>query len=139
MGVLARYTRSEIERRVASDPRGWPELGARVAEHGSRALQDERRERGWSWGALWAWLTEDEERYREYRRALEGYAQMRMLETVPIADESGDARLRVETRFKFAERADPARWSVKGGGEGGAVKVVLVNFRLQDGRVVEAE
>lgn len=144
MGALMRATRKEIAELVAGDADWWPNFCGALAEKGRGALKDEITQRGWSWGALWGWIVGDVERYREYMKALEAHVQMLALETVGIADgyqdKDGveDAKLRVATRFKLAEKVDSARWGDKAAGGGGGVKVVLVNF-VQDaqGRVIE--
>ena len=100
----------EVQELHANDPSWWPTFCAEVAETGQYALKKERKLRGWSWGALWKWVVSDQERYSEYAKALEAYAQMLALETVGIADDSEDAKLRVDTRFKVAGKVDRVRW-----------------------------
>jgi hypothetical protein len=110
IGALMRATTFEIEELVAGDGAWWPGFLGRIAERGQEALKAERDERGWAWSALWAWIVADVRRYEAYTQALQAYVQDKALETVLIADGSGDADLRVGTRFKLAERVDPVRW-----------------------------
>ena len=144
MGALMRATRVEVEALVAGDPSWWPGFCGAIAEKGEAALKEEKESRGWSWGALWKWIVQDEARYREYMQALEAHVQMLALETVPIADGDGDAKLRVDTRFKLAGKVDRARWGDKVAMDAGGVLLVdagLVGFasalleKMQEKRV----
>ena len=124
MGYLKRMTLKEVQELYETDAGWWEGFCASVAEGGHKALKAERDMRGWSWGALWKWIRDDEGRRKEYEDALEAYAQDLALETVGIADGVEDAalgRLRVETRFKVAGKLDRERWGDKvqaGGGVG---------------------
>ena len=97
-------------------------------------MREERDLRGWSWGALWKWIVEDEGRYREYMGALEAHMQMLALETVGIADgegEAADKKVRIDTRFRLAGKVDRARWGDRVSMDGGGVVVLdagLVGF-----------
>ena len=64
---------------------------------------------------LWRWITEDEDRYKEYQRMLEGTADDIAWESLRIADDSSDEnvankKLRVETRHKLASKWDRQRY-----------------------------
>ena len=150
MGALARATRVEIVELVAGDVEWWPLFCGRIAEGGQAALKAERDMRGWSWGALWGWIVADEGRYRQYMQALEAYVQDKALETVGIADGSGEAKLMVDTRFRLAGKVDRARWGEQVKVDAGGLVLIdagLVGFagalldRLSapKERVIEAE
>ena len=110
MGELRRRTRAELDALSEVDAGWWGGVCEALAEKGEVAMREERERRGWSWGALWRWIVEDEVRYTEYVQALEAHVQMLALETVGIADADGDAKLRVDTRFKLAGKVDRERW-----------------------------
>ena len=149
MGALMRATRVEIAELVAGDAEWGPLFCGRIAEGGQAALKAERDMRGWSWGALWGWIVADEGRYRDYMQALEAYVQEKALETVGIADGSGEAKLMVDTRFKLAGKVDRARWGESIKQDGSGVVVLDAGLVLEMGallaklgpaqRVIEAE
>ena len=107
---LNRATFEEAEELANHKAFWWEEFCASIAEHGQEAIRAEVKKRKWSWGGLWKWISVNEERNRDYQRALEAHVQLLALETVPIADRSEDAKLQVDTRFKLAGKVDRARW-----------------------------
>ena len=71
-------------------------------------------------GLVWAFLTESEERFERYQRALRGVADEWVGEVVGIADGTDPEtvaadKLRVDTRFRAAAVYDKARFSDKAG------------------------
>lgn len=75
------------------------------------------RKYGVTYADLWRWITEDEERYQEYQKALVGTADDLAHEMLKIADEADEdevnvagKKLRVETRMKLASKWDRHRY-----------------------------
>ncbi len=70
------------------------------------------------YGLLWAWVSETGDRLERYYAAQRGVADAYVAEAVEIADAADIATvklhgLRVGTRFKMAEKLDPARFGTK--------------------------
>lgn len=103
-------------------------------------------------GLVWAFLTERDEWYQRYLRALEGVADGYVGEVVGIADDEEDVargKLRVDARMKVAgmysrKRFGDAKDGGAGGGGGQLPAVVQITFvdavdgRAVDGRAVES-
>ena len=123
MGALTRATRKEI----AADVSWVPDFLALVAERGSVAVKDWCEERVWAQGEFWNFLRNDEKIKGAYQEALKLRAEVGVGESLGIADGSEDAKLRVETRFKLAEKWYPEVYRVRGEKE---VSVVLVDAGL---------
>ncbi|MGH8758108.1 MAG: hypothetical protein ACREVW_01110 [Burkholderiales bacterium] len=70
----------------------------------ARAIKAFAEERCWSEPEVWNWIRGDAGRRGEYEEAKKFLSEMGVAETVDIADASGEAKLRVETRFKRAAR-----------------------------------
>lgn len=102
MGKLRRHTRSEIEAVEC-----LPELLGEVAERGPIAVKEFAVARGWSEGELWRWLHENDGRWAVYVDAKRYHSEMKVGEVMAIADGSGEAKLRVDTRFRVAEKWYP--------------------------------
>ena len=144
MGALNRATFSEVEQLSAGDVGWWFGFCARVVEAGPLvAIREERDLRGWSEGAFRQWLRADVERYREFDLAVKDHADAIGWETKEIADATtpetvGVSKLRNETRFRLAKQAHPETWGEKAQTKE-SVRVVLVGFREEGGRVIECE
>lgn len=95
------------------------------------------------------WLMDDDARYEAYRRALVAQSRYEVDEALRIADDAAGetepvaisaAKLRVETRFKRAKHHAPKEYGDAQQAAGlAAVKIVLVDFRKEGGRVIEGE
>lgn len=70
-----------------------------VTEIGFKAACEQRL---WTQGAVLNWLRASDERWAAYDGALKGKSEVMAHETLVIADESEDAKLRVDTRLKVA-------------------------------------
>lgn len=98
--------------RVVAEPSSMDEICRRVLA--GDMLKDIARDWGLPRFAFEQWLADDGPRWAKYGAALRMRAHQAIEETVPIADAEGDASLRVGTRFKLAERWDPARYGRQG-------------------------
>lgn len=103
-------------------------------------------------GLVWAFLTEREEWFERYKRALKGVADEWVGEVVGLADEAtedtlGVSKLGIDTRLKAAGYYDKDRFGSKGVSDGtgggtppGLPAVVEVRFvDAREGRVIEGE
>ena len=88
---------------------------ADVLEGGSP--RDLARQYGVTYADLWRWITEDEERYLDYQKALVGTADDLAHQSLQISDEADEdevnvaaKKLRVETRMKLAGKWDRHRY-----------------------------
>ena len=97
MGALKRATSVEIAQR-AEDPLWWEDVRARLTDGGT--LKELCEEHYWSYGAVWGWINAEGGRRKEYDVALEGKAERAHDECIPIADESGEVKHRLDERRK---------------------------------------
>jgi len=105
MGALARATRAEID---GSDVEGLlGELLAGVSSRGPVAVKEMAISRGWAESELWRWLKGDGDRKAAYEEAKRYKSEMLVGEALEIAAGSGEAKLQVDTNFRFAEKAYP--------------------------------
>ena len=103
----------------------WGLLDEQIAVHGGaegfervvfgeitegRSLQWVCESYGMMYSVMWEWLKDERSRFEGYQDALKGRADALVGEVIGIADESGDAKLRVDTRFKLAGKLDSGRF-----------------------------
>lgn len=102
----------------------WGLLDEQIAVHGEDgfekivcgkvidgdSLQVICEEYGMMYSVMWEWIRDNNDRYEKYKDALKGRSDALMSDVVRIADDSGDAKLMVDTRFKLASKLDVGRF-----------------------------
>jgi len=66
-----------------------------------------------AYGAMWRWISGDKYRMAEYESALRGHADKLVHETKKIADDSDDAKLRIDARKWLSGKWDGDRFGEK--------------------------
>lgn len=86
-------------------------VGALPREEGERVPRwwEVCREFGMSHGGVMIWISQDADRVMKFEQALRLRVRMMEEEALEIADEDGDARVRIDTRFRVAKVWDRER------------------------------
>ena len=86
-----------------------------------------------AYGSLWRWISGDKSRMAEYEAALKGHADKLVHETKVIADDSGDAKLRIDARKWLSGKWDANRFSERSKVEvSGSVSLISLLGSLKD-------